>query len=77
MPPDDEPLHLFPAAPARVLAAAIPLAALLLVSIGAARGAMDPGADSPLSPWIVALAGADAAWVTGQVITVDGGLDAT
>jgi hypothetical protein len=56
VPPDDEPLHLFPAAPARVLAAAIPLAALLLVSIGAARGAMDPGADSPLSPWIVALA---------------------
>lgn len=35
------------------------------------------GVPEDVAPWIVALAGADAAWITGQVITVDGGLDAT
>ncbi len=55
MPTDDERLELFPGAPARVLGAAIPLAAVLLVSVGAARGAMSTGPDSPLSPWLVAV----------------------
>jgi NAD(P)-dependent dehydrogenase (short-subunit alcohol dehydrogenase family) len=35
------------------------------------------GVPQDVAPWIVALAGADAAWLTGQVVTVDGGLDAT
>ena len=35
------------------------------------------GVPEDVAPWIVALAGGGAAWVTGQVITVDGGLDAT
>ena len=35
------------------------------------------GVPEDVAPWIVALAGADAAWITGQVVTVDGGLDAT
>lgn len=35
------------------------------------------GVPEDVAPWIVALAGADAAWITGQVITVDGGLNAT
>jgi NAD(P)-dependent dehydrogenase (short-subunit alcohol dehydrogenase family) len=35
------------------------------------------GVPEDVAPWIVSLASADAAWITGQVITVDGGLDAT
>lgn len=35
------------------------------------------GVPEDVAPWIVALAAPDAAWVTAQVITVDGGLDAT
>jgi NAD(P)-dependent dehydrogenase (short-subunit alcohol dehydrogenase family) len=35
------------------------------------------GVPEDVAPWIVALAGADAAWLTGQVVTVDGGLDAS
>ncbi|NGZ84192.1 SDR family NAD(P)-dependent oxidoreductase [Duganella aceris] len=35
------------------------------------------GVPEDVAPWIVALAGADAAWLTGQVITVDGGLNAS
>lgn len=54
VPPDDR-LELYPAAPARLLAAVIPLVAVGLVSLGAARGAMEPGADSPVSPWLIAL----------------------
>jgi NAD(P)-dependent dehydrogenase (short-subunit alcohol dehydrogenase family) len=30
-----------------------------------------------VAEWIVSLASPTAAWMTGQVITVDGGLDAT
>jgi NAD(P)-dependent dehydrogenase (short-subunit alcohol dehydrogenase family) len=35
------------------------------------------GTPEDVAPWIVLLASPDAAWVTGQVVTVDGGLDAT
>ncbi|TEA77180.1 SDR family NAD(P)-dependent oxidoreductase [Allopusillimonas ginsengisoli] len=35
------------------------------------------GFPEDVAGWIVSLASPDAAWVTGQVITVDGGLDAT
>lgn len=35
------------------------------------------GVPKDVAHWIVALASSDAAWITGQVITVDGGLDAT
>lgn len=33
------------------------------------------GEPKDVAPWILALASSDAAWVTGQVVTVDGGLD--
>ena len=80
MAPDDEPMVLLPAAPARVLAAVIPLAAVVLVTLGAARGAMDSGPDSPLSPWIIAvltLAGAVAlSWraLTQRAVLDDEGI---
>ena len=35
------------------------------------------GVPDEIAAWIVSLASPSAAWVTGQVITVDGGLDAT
>lgn len=35
------------------------------------------GAPEDVAPWIIALAARDAGWVTGQVISVDGGLDVT
>ncbi|CDY77135.1 3-oxoacyl-[acyl-carrier protein] reductase [Caballeronia glathei] len=35
------------------------------------------GVPDDVAGWIVSLASSDAAWITGQVITVDGGLDAT
>lgn len=58
----DLPLHVAPGAPAKVLAAALPLGAIALVAVGAARGAMERGADDPLPPWFIA------------VLTVAGGL---
>lgn len=48
-------LRIGPGAPARWAAAAIPLAACALVTFGASRGAMEPGVDSPVSPWVVAV----------------------
>jgi NAD(P)-dependent dehydrogenase (short-subunit alcohol dehydrogenase family) len=35
------------------------------------------GVPEDVAPWIVALAAPDAAWITAQVLTVDGGLDAS
>ncbi|UUZ70583.1 SDR family oxidoreductase [Polaromonas sp. P1(28)-13] len=35
------------------------------------------GLPDDVASWIVSLASPAAAWITGQVITVDGGLDAT
>jgi NAD(P)-dependent dehydrogenase (short-subunit alcohol dehydrogenase family) len=35
------------------------------------------GLPTDVAGWIVALASSDAGWITGQVVTVDGGLDAT
>ena len=35
------------------------------------------GTPEHVAPWIVALAATDAGWVTGQVITVDGGRSVT
>jgi NAD(P)-dependent dehydrogenase (short-subunit alcohol dehydrogenase family) len=35
------------------------------------------GKPEDVAAWIVSLASADGAWVTGQVVTVDGGLDIT
>ena len=56
MHPTDPPtLRIDAGAPARLLGAAIPCVAVLLVAYGAARGAMAPSADSPVSPWIVAV----------------------
>jgi hypothetical protein len=52
----DEPLHIAPGAPARVLAAVIPLGAVALVAVGSARGAMERTADDPLPPWVIAVA---------------------
>lgn len=49
------PLSIPPAAPARLLAAVIPLVAVLLVVAGASRGAMERTADDPVSPWIIAV----------------------
>ncbi|EJO54377.1 putative 3-oxoacyl-[acyl-carrier-protein] reductase [Burkholderia multivorans ATCC BAA-247] len=35
------------------------------------------GEPEDVAAWIVAMASPQAAWMTGQVVTVDGGLDAT
>jgi hypothetical protein len=65
VPTPAEPLHIARGAPARVLAAAIPLAAVALVAVGSARGAMQRGADDPLPPWVIAVATIAGALVLG------------
>ena len=56
MPSDDEPQRIEAAAPAWILAAAIPLGAVALVLIGAGRGALERTAGDPVPPSWVAVA---------------------
>lgn len=48
-------LHLEPGSPARATAVALPVAAVVLVAVGASRGALGADAQSPLPPWVVAV----------------------
>jgi hypothetical protein len=48
-------VHLEPGSPARATAVALPVAAVVLVAVGASRGALATDAQSPLPPWVVAV----------------------
>ena len=73
---DDEVLTLHPAAPAWAAAVGAPTAALVLISLAAARGGLERTDADPISPWVVAavtLAGA--AWLAWRAVTQGAVLD--
>ncbi len=50
-----EEIRIDPAGPAKLLAAVLPLTAVVLVAVGALRGGMEQSADEPVAPWVVAV----------------------
>ena len=76
---DDAPEAIVHAAVEALVAAGLPAA--VIDEIKAAETARIPlgrrGDPAEVAAWILRLAGMDTAWLTGQVLTVDGGLELT
>ncbi len=73
---DDEVLTLHPAAPAWAVAVAAPAAALVLISVAAARNGLERTDADPVSPWIVAVITVlGASWLGWRAVTQGAVLD--